>query len=41
LDPQKLALLLKYASRIAVRLPALAEDFVQGVAREQQIDLSD
>jgi HepT-like protein len=39
LDPEKLALLLKYARKVADRLPALAEDFVRKVAREQQIEL--
>jgi hypothetical protein len=39
LDPAKLELLLKYARRVADRLPALAEDFIGTVASEQQIEL--
>ena len=39
LDPEKLALLLKYARQVADRLPALVEEFVRQVAREQQIEL--
>jgi hypothetical protein len=39
LDPEKLALVLKYARQLADRLPALAEAFVGQVAREQQIAL--
>ena len=39
LDPEKLALLLKYARQVADRLPALVEEFVIRVAREQQIEL--
>ena len=39
LDPDKLRLLLKYASQIADRLPALAEEFIQKVARDQAIEL--
>ena len=38
-DPAKLELLLKYARSVADRLPALAEDFIGQVAREQQIEL--
>jgi hypothetical protein len=38
LDPEKLTLVLKYARQVADRLPALAEEFVQNVALEQQID---
>lgn len=39
LDPDKLALVLKYARQVADRLPALVEDFVRSVAREQQIEI--
>jgi len=39
LDPEKLALVLKYARQVAECLPALAERFVCSVAREQQIEL--
>lgn len=39
LDPDKLALLLKYARQVADRLPGLVEEFVTAVAREQQIEL--
>ena len=39
LDPEKLALLLKYARQVADRLPGLVEVFVRQVAREQQIEL--
>jgi hypothetical protein len=39
LDPEKLALLLKYARRVTDRLPGLVEDFVRRVALEQGIDL--
>lgn len=39
LDPEKLALLLKYARRVTDRLPGLVEDFVRRVAREQGIEL--
>jgi hypothetical protein len=39
LDPEKLALLLKYARTVAARLPALVEDFIRTVAGEQQITL--
>lgn len=39
LDPEKLALLLKYARRVVDRLPGLVEEFVARVAREQQIEL--
>lgn len=38
-DPAKLELLLKYARSVAGRLPALAEDFIAAVAKEQQIEL--
>ena len=39
LDPEKLALLLKYARSAADRLPALVEDFIRTVAGEQPITL--
>jgi hypothetical protein len=39
LDPEKLALLLKYARQVADRLPAMVEEFVRKVAQEQQIEL--
>jgi hypothetical protein len=39
LDPEKLALLLKYARQVAERLPGVVDQFVASVAREQQIDL--
>jgi hypothetical protein len=39
LDPEKLALLLKYAEQVAGRLPGLLEEFIRQVAHEQQIDL--
>ncbi len=39
LDPEKLALLLKYARRVGERLRGLAEDFIGQVARQQQIEL--
>lgn len=39
LDPDKLALLLKYARQVADRLPGLVEEFVTAVAREQPIAL--
>jgi hypothetical protein len=38
LDPEKLALLLKYAERVASRFPALTEAFVEEVARQQGLD---
>ena len=38
LDPEKLALLLKYARQVADRLPGLVNKFVETVARDQQID---
>lgn len=37
LDPDKLALLLKYARQVADELPGLVERFVTKVAEEQQI----
>ena len=39
LDPDKLALVLKYGRAVRERLPGLVEDFVAAVAREQDIDL--
>jgi len=39
LDPEKLALLLKYARTIADQLRALVEEFIRQVAREQRIEL--
>jgi hypothetical protein len=39
LDPDKLALVLKYARQVADRLPGLVEDFIRQVATEQQIEL--
>jgi len=39
LDPEKLALLLKYARSVADSLPRLVEQFIRSVANEQQIDL--
>jgi hypothetical protein len=39
LDPDKLALVLKYARQVAERLPAAVDDFVRNVAKEQQIEL--
>jgi hypothetical protein len=39
IDPAKLELLLKYARSVADHLPALAENFIGTVAREQQIEL--
>ena len=39
LDPEKLALVLKYARQVTDRLPDLVEEFVRSVAREQAIDL--
>ena len=38
-DPEKLALLLKYARRVTAGLPSLVEAFVRAVAREQGIHL--
>jgi hypothetical protein len=38
-DPEKLALLLKYAHRVADRRPAPIEDFIREIAREQQLGL--
>ena len=39
LDPEKLALVLKYARQVAEPLPKLIAAFVQEVAREQSIEL--
>jgi hypothetical protein len=39
LDPAKLQLLLEYARHVADHFPALTEDFIGQVAREQQINL--
>jgi len=39
LDPEKLALLIKYARQVTDRLPAWVEAFVHDVAREQRIEL--
>lgn len=39
LDPEKLALLLKYAKSIADAVPSLVDEFILAVAREQQIAL--
>ncbi|MGH9854233.1 MAG: hypothetical protein ACREBD_30690 [Blastocatellia bacterium] len=39
LDPEKLALLLKYAGKVAERLPGLVEDFIRAVAQEQGLQL--
>lgn len=39
IDPEKLALVLKYGRAVKTRLPGLVEDFVAAVAREQDIDL--
>jgi hypothetical protein len=39
LDPEKLVLLLKYARQVVDRLPAMANGFIESVAREQQIEL--
>jgi hypothetical protein len=39
LDPEKLALLLKYARRVAERIATVVEDFVQRIAHEQAIEL--
>jgi hypothetical protein len=38
LDPEKLALLLKYGRQVAERLQGLVEEFVASVARQQGID---
>lgn len=38
LDPEKLALLLKYAERVASKFPALTEAFVEDVKRQQGLD---
>ena len=40
LDPDKLALLLKYAREVAERLPGLVEAFINEVAQEQGLQLS-
>jgi len=39
LDPEKLALLIKYARQVTDRLPAWVEAFVHDVAREHRIEL--
>ncbi len=39
LDPEKLALLLKYARQVADRLSGLVNAFIGTVAREQEIEL--
>ncbi len=39
LDPDKLALVLKYARQVSERLQDLVREFIRQVAREQQIDL--
>jgi hypothetical protein len=39
LDPEKLALLLKYARHVSEEFPALIEKFILSVATEQQIEL--
>lgn len=39
LDPEKLALVLKYARNAAQHLPAVVEEFIRNVATEQQIEL--
>jgi hypothetical protein len=39
LDPEKLALLLKYARQVSEAFPALIETFIRSVAAEQQIEL--
>lgn len=39
LDPEKLALLLKYARQVAERLNQMTREFVRQVAAEQQIEL--
>jgi hypothetical protein len=38
LDPEKLALLLKYAGRVAERFPALVESFISEAARQHGLD---
>jgi len=38
LDPDKLTLVLRYADRVAERLPQLVDQFVEGVAAEQGLD---
>lgn len=38
LDPEKLALLMKYAERVATHFPALAEAFIEQVERQHGID---
>jgi hypothetical protein len=38
-DPDKLAMVLKYARQVAAQLPSLAGTFVRHVAEEQQIAL--
>jgi predicted nucleotidyltransferase len=38
LDPEKLALILKYARLVTDRLPALAREFIETVAREHSIE---
>jgi len=38
LDPEKLALLLKYAERVAREFPALPQAFIEQVKREQALD---
>jgi hypothetical protein len=40
LDPDKLALLLKYARIVSDKLPAVVEEFIRKAAEEQQIDLA-
>lgn len=39
LDPEKLALLLKYARQISERLSEIVREFIRQVAEEQQIEL--
>ena len=39
LDPEKLALLLKYANRVTDQLPQIVKDFVAKVAHQQGIEL--
>src|SRR5438477_9790833 len=39
LDPEKLALLLKYANRVTDQLPQIVKDFVAKVAHHQGIEL--
>ncbi|HEV2269828.1 MAG TPA: hypothetical protein VGR92_10230 [Steroidobacteraceae bacterium] len=38
LDPEKLALLLKYAARVAAEFPALAEAFIEQVKQQHGLD---